>query len=130
MNDRELIIQLSQAVEGLFWLSESDYPFETVYLENVNNIEDTLLQLTDSNAKTKIEIKEVDSFFNRVTKEDNWDEAELDECKRYQALVKLLKTQLQDIKVYRVGEWEIKVYILGKTESGSVAGLSTMVVET
>ncbi len=130
MNDRELIIQLSQAVEGLFWLSESDYPFETVYLENVNNIEDTLLQLTDSNAKTKIEIKEVDSFFNRVTKEDNWDEAELDECKRYQALVKLLKTQLQDIKVYRVGECEIKVYILGKTESGSVAGLSTMVVET
>ena len=130
MNDRELIIQLSQAVEGLFWLSESDYPFETVYLENVNNIEDTLLQLTDSNAKTKIEIKEVDSFFNRVTKEDNWDEAELDECKRYQALVKFLKTQLQDIKVYRVGEWEIKVYILGKTESGSVAGLSTMVVET
>ncbi len=130
MKDHELITQLSQAVEGLLWLSESDYPFETVYLENVDNIETKLLELTNSNAKTKIEIRDIDCFFHRVTQEDNWDEDELEECKRYQALVKLLKTQLQDIKVYRVGEWEIQVYILGKTESGNVAGLSTMVVET
>ena len=130
MKDKELITKLSQAVEGLLWLSESDYPFETIYLENVDNIETKLLELTNSNAKTKIEIRDIDRFFHRVTQEDNWDEDELEECKRYQALVKLLKTQLQDIKVYRVGEWEIQVYILGKTESGNVAGLSTMVVET
>ncbi len=130
MKDRELIIQLSQAVEGLLWLSESDYPWETVYIENVDNIETKLLELTHSNSATKIEIRELGSFFNRVTQAKDGDEEELQESRRYQALVDLLKTHLRDIKVYRVGECEIKVYILGKTELGKVAGLSTMVVET
>ena len=52
------------------------------------------------------------------------------ECKRYQALVNLLKTHLTDIKVYRVGEVEVNCYILGQTESGNIAGLSTISVET
>ena len=130
MKDRELIIQLSQAVEGLLWLSESDYPWETVYIENVDHLETKLLELTHNNSATKIEIKELNSFFNRVTQAKDGDEEELQESRRYQALVDLLKTHLRDIKVYRVGECEIKVYILGKTELGKVAGLSTMVVET
>ncbi len=130
MKDRELIIQLSQAVEGLLWLSESDYPWETVYIENVDHLETKLLELTHNNSATKIEIKELNSFFNRVTQVKDGDEEELQESRRYQALVDLLKTHLRDIKVYRVGECEIKVYILGKTELGKVAGLSTMVVET
>ncbi|MGK7935180.1 MAG: nuclease A inhibitor family protein [Xenococcaceae cyanobacterium] len=130
MKDRELMIQLSQAVEGLLWLSESDYPWETVYIENVDRIETKLLELTPSNSVTKIEIRELDNFFKRVTQAKDEDEEELQESRRYQALVDLLKTHLRDIKVYRVGECEIKVYILGKTELGKVAGLSTMVVET
>ena len=130
MKDRELIIQLSQAVEGLLWLSESDYPWETVYIENVDHLETKLLELTHNNSATKIEIKELNSFFNRVTQAKDGDEEELQESRRYQALVDLLKTHLRDIKVYRVGECEIKVYILGKTKLGNVVGLSTMVVET
>ena len=130
MKDRELIAQLSQAIKGLLWMSESDYPFATVYLENVANIQTKLIELTNSNPISKIEIRTIDSFFDRVIKQDNWDEEELEECKRYQALVKLLKTHLQNLQVYRVGECEIKVYILGKTALGNIAGLSTMVVET
>ncbi len=52
------------------------------------------------------------------------------ECKRYQRLVKLLQTHLTDLKVYRLGEVEIDVYVLGKTESGAIAGLATISVET
>ena len=130
MKDRELMIQLSEAVEGLLWLSESDYLWETVYMENVDNIEKKLLKLTHSNSPTKIEIRELGSFFKRVTQVKDGDEEELQESRRYQTLVDLLKTHLRDIKVYRVGECEIKVYILGTTELGNVVGLSTMVVET
>ena len=36
----------------------------------------------------------------------------------------------QDIKVYLLGKTEIYVYILGKTGSGSIAGLSTKVIKT
>lgn len=131
MNDQELINQLQQASEGLLWLSESDYPFEVICWEKVDDIEAKLLELTDSNSETTIEVKELESFFKRVTEEKDWyEEEEMAECKRYQELVKLLKTHLADIKVYRVGEIEVNCYILGKTESGAIAGLSTISVET
>ncbi len=128
---KELIDRLSQAAEGLLWLSESDYPFETVCIENVDNIKSKLLELTKCNSETTIEVKELDEFFDRVTEEKDWyNSEEMAECKRYQALVNLLETHLSDIKVYRIGSCEIKVYILGKTESGAIAGLSTISVET
>ncbi len=131
MTDSELINQLNQTSEGLLWLSESDYPFETVYWENVDDINAKLLELTDCTPERKIEVRELDSLFKRVTEEKDWyDDKEMAECKRYQTLVNLLKTHLSDIKVYRVGETEINVYILGKTKSGALAGLSTISVET
>ncbi|MGK7950260.1 MAG: nuclease A inhibitor family protein [Xenococcaceae cyanobacterium] len=78
-----------------------------------------------------MEVRELDRFFARVTEEKDWyEEEEIAECKRYRELVKLLKTHLTDIKVYRVGEVEVNCYVLGQTESGSIAGLSTMMVET
>ena len=139
MNNTELIDQLKQASDGLLWLSESDYPFEVIYWENVDDIKSKLLELTDCTSETKIEVRELDSFFKRATEEKEWyEEEEMKECKRYRELVKLLKTHLTDIKVYRVGSCEINCYILGKTKSGAIgeagtaaiAGLSTISVET
>ena len=131
MTDGRLINQINQASEGLLWLSESDYPFETVYWENVDDINAKLIELTDCTPETKIEVRELDSFFKRVTEEKDWyEDEEIAECKRYQALVNLLQTHLTDIKVYRVGQTEVDVYIVGRTESGNLAGLSTKVVET
>ncbi|GAB4242505.1 MAG: nuclease A inhibitor family protein [Stanieria sp.] len=132
MKDSELINHLKQASEGLLWLSESDYPFETVYWENLNCLDSSkLLQITGHDLSTKVEVRELDQFFQQATEAQDWYNAqELAECQRYQALVNLLQTHLKQIKVYRVGQVEIDVYILGKTESGSIAGLSTKVVET
>lgn len=131
MNDQELIEQLSQASEGLLWSSESDYPFETVCLKKVDDINAKLLELTGCNIDTKIEVREFDKFFSSATTERDWyEEEEMTQCKRYRALVDLLSTHLTDIRVYRVGEVEVNCYILGQTESGAIAGLSTISVET
>ncbi|MDY6897934.1 MAG: nuclease A inhibitor family protein [Cyanobacteriota bacterium] len=131
MNDNELIERLKQKSDGLLWQSESDYPFEVIYWSNVDNINARLLQLTDCTLETTIEVRELDKFFSQATAESDWyNDEEMAECKRYRELVNLLKTHLTDIKVYRVGETEINYYILGKTESGSIAGLSTISIET
>ena len=131
MNDQELINQLSQASAGLLWTSESDYPFDTVYLDHVNDLRSKLLELTDCDSESRIEIREFARFFQRVTDEEDCDdEEEMAECKRYQALVKLLQTHLTDIKIYRVGSCEVHIYILGKTEKNAIAGLSTISIET
>ncbi len=131
MNDNELIDRLKQASQGLLWQSESDYPFKTVYWENVNDISSKVLQVTNCTPETTIEVRELDKFFSQATAEEDWyNDEEIAECKRYRELVKLLKTNLKDIKVYRVGEVEVNCYILGKTEQLAIAGLSTIAVET
>ena len=131
MNDQELIDRLSQASDNLLWQSESDYPLETVYIENVTEVKSRLLQITNCTPETKIKVEELDSFFKRATEEKDWyNEEEMLICQRYRDLAKLLKTHLTDIKVYRVGEIEVNCYIVGKTESGAIAGLSTISVET
>jgi hypothetical protein len=48
---------------------------------------------------------------------------------RFQELVETLKTTLDDVKVFRVGETRIDVYVVGKSKGG-YAGLKTLVVET
>lgn len=131
MNEQELINQLSQASEGLLWQSESDYPFQTVEMKDVGDIKSKLLELTDCPADTAVEVKKLDSFFSQATQEKDWyNDEEMLMCKRYQALVNLLKTHFTNIKVYRVGETCVNCYILGKTKSGAIAGLSTISVET
>ncbi len=131
MNKTELIARLKSASKGLLWLSELDYPFEVIYWENVDNIEEKLLEATNSVGHTMLQVKELDNFFSTATEEEDWfNDEEMTECRRYQELVKLLKTHLTDIKVYRVGEVEVNCYILGQTESGAIAGLSTISVET
>ena len=132
MDDREIIQQLQQASQGLLWLSESDYPFEIVYWQEKNLIiEEKLIQNSNNNSDKTIETITLESFLKSATRERDWhDRAEKEEVSRYQTLVKLLQEKLTDVKVYRVGEIEIDVYILGKTESGAICGLSTKVVET
>ena len=131
MKDSELINQLNQASQGLLWLSESDYPFQTLYWENVDEIKAKLVELTKGTPEAKIAVREVDSFFKRAIEIKDWykDEKKA-ECRRYQALVALLTNHLTNLKVYRVGEIEIDIYIVGRTKSGNLAGLSTKVVET
>ena len=38
-------------------------------------------------------------------------------------------TELENVRLYRVGEIEIEIYLLGKDSSGKVCGLQTLSVE-
>jgi hypothetical protein len=63
--------------------------------------------------------------------EPDWKGAEeLAIARRYQALLRLLKENLNDLKVYRVGRINIAVYIIGRSKAGNWLGISTRVVET
>jgi GTPase len=50
--------------------------------------------------------------------------------KRFQNLVSVLKQNLSQLQVYRVGNTNINAYIVGVTDGGEWAGLSTKLVET
>ena len=73
----------------------------------------------------------VDEFLARATQEeDGYDEEELEMVQRFQTRVSLLKQNLSQLQVYRVGNINIDAYIVGMTTTGDGTGLSTKLVET
>jgi len=72
----------------------------------------------------------VDDFFARATQEDWHDEEEREMMQRFQNRVSVLKQNLWQLQVYRVGNTNIDAYIVGVTPSGDWTGLSTKLVET
>ncbi|QLE58919.1 nuclease A inhibitor family protein [Nostoc sp. TCL26-01] len=130
----EITEKLKQAANGLLMMSESEYPF-AVFLwskqaqEPLTN--QKLLQLTGHPQDKSVEEVELDYLFRNCAVEKEWhDEIQKQNVQKFQSLVKTLKDNLMDIRVYRIGMINIDVYILGKTPSGDLAGVSTKVVET
>ena len=130
--DRELIAQLESACQNLFWFSEAEYPLRVFYWQDLSNCDEyTLLKRHNYPAGTKIAVKKLPDFFDSATKSEPWhNETEQIEVKRYQALVDLIAKNLSDIRVYLLGDIEIDVYVLGKTEHQAIAGLTTKIVQT
>jgi hypothetical protein len=133
-SNSELINTLKKASDGLLCMSEADYPFEVFLWEALGRealTPEKLLHHINHPKDISVEVENLDYFFEIATQEQNWhDSEEKETIKKYQNLVKTLKDNLTDIKVYRVGTVNIDVYIVGKTPSGGLAGLSTKLIET
>ncbi|MBD2730392.1 nuclease A inhibitor family protein [Nostoc sp. FACHB-892] len=130
----EITEKLKQASDSLLMMSESEYPFEAFLWSNQAQEPMTaqkLLQLTGHSLETSVEEVELDYLFHNCAQEKEWhDEIQKQNVQKYQSLAKTLKDNLIDIQVYRIGTISIDVYIVGKTSSGDLAGISTKVVET
>jgi Nuclease A inhibitor-like protein len=127
----EIIDRLKQATTDLLWSSESDYPFEVVSWEL--GIELTPTDLFSNIYDTDLAIESItltDLFEPVLTIEDWYEDAEVDLVDRYTNLLDLINTNLSEVQVFRVGEVEIDIYIIGKTPTGDIIGLKTRSVET
>jgi hypothetical protein len=127
-----LVAQLKQASNGLLFGSETDAPFEVVSWYAQGELTPAkLLQLTNYPPNTSVELRTVDDFFAIATAEEDWhDQEERETVKRFQNLVSVLKQNLSQLQVYRVGNTNIDAYIVGVTDGGEWGGLSTKMVET
>jgi hypothetical protein len=121
---------LAQASQGLLMPSESDYPFEVFVWEDVELTPQKILELTNYPPATSIEEVELDYFFRNVATEKDWhDKIQKENVAKFQNLVQVIKDNLAELRVYRIGTIDVNVYIVGKTNDG-VAGLATKVIET
>lgn len=133
ISDSELINTLQKASQGLLWMSESEAPLEVIDWQDHNSVplENHILNLTQHSEDAPIETIEFEEFFQYPTQIQDWFGAEeTASAQQYQQLADLLKAHLQNLKVYRVGEVTIDIYILGVTENGNIIGLTTKAVET
>jgi hypothetical protein len=132
MTDEELFGALQEATADLLYMSESDYPIEVVRLGGSEQLSpEYLRKVAGVDSSVGVVETTVEEFFRVPAGEQEWKgEAQLLEARRYQRLRKLLEETLTGIKVYRVGEINIGVYVVGRSCEGSWLGVSTRVVET
>jgi histidine triad (HIT) family protein len=124
--------RLSKLTEGLFFMSESDAPLTSVSLDasagDLTNEE--LLKLVGEPAGTPVETQELTLFLRNHTA----DKGILNDvalANRFKALQMFMKQELQDTKVYRIGNGPtIQAYALGRTDDGKLAGFKTALTET
>jgi hypothetical protein len=130
--DEQILKELERGITGLSFMSESDYPFEVVRLDSAQEITTPYLRgLANQGADAPVEVESLEEFFGPAASEADWKgAAELKTARSCQALMRLLKDNLEDVKVYKVGRINIPVYIIGRSPAGSWLGLSTRVVET
>lgn len=130
-DDGQLIEELRESTRGLLFMSESDYPFEVFVWGNAEPTREFLRGLACADSSAAVETRDAREFFRASASEPEWKgEDELAAARRFQALLRLLETSLTDLKVYRVGAIDIKVYVAGRAPSGNYLGVSTRVVET
>lgn len=130
--DEELFGALQEATEGLLFMSESDYPFEVIRWDGSEQLSpEYLRRKAGANSSAKVEESTLEEFFRVPAGEQEWkNDAQLAEARKYQRLRHLLEESLNDIKVYRVGEINIQVFVVGKSDEGNWLGVSTRAVET
>jgi len=138
-SDEQVCGGLEEATRGLLFMSESDYPFEVVRWEGIEEVTPEYLRrvagqdatAAAAGAAAPVEERTVAEFFRVAAGEQEWKgEADIALAKRYQSLVRLLEENLTDVKVYRVGEINIGVYVVGRSAEGNWLGVSTQLVET
>jgi hypothetical protein len=113
-----IIALLTAATADLFWTSETDAPFEVMMWKDLKPIEPIVTQ-------------SIDDFFQPAITPQDWHGKEGQAIvARYEALIATLKENLREIRVDRVGEVEITIYIIGKTSDGTWIALKTSAVET
>lgn len=124
--------ELKKAVEGLYYISETDaeiLPFAGEKAESVTKEE--ILRQTKNAPDAQVEERNFDEIFARLTKIQDWFGAEEKAtAAKFAALRDLLQKNLKDLKVFKIGSIQIDIYIVGLDAAGNLAGIRTKAVET
>src|SRR5690348_3064332 len=122
--------RFDQLSEGLLFMSETDAPLTYYELDPERSrrwppsTAAECLQLIGEDPATQVEELAPEKFFRdlRPGNEDREDQIA--------ALQKAMTEELKNLYGFRVGEIQINIFVLGIDDSGKVAGLRTLSVET
>jgi len=122
--------RFDQLAEGLLFMSETDAPLTYYELSPEKSQEwppsngGQFLQLIGEDPEAPVEKLAPEKFFRdlRPGNEDREDQVA--------ALQKAMTGELRNLEGFRVGEIQINIFVLGTANSGRVAGLRTLSVET
>lgn len=120
---------LESAVNGLQMMSESEYPFEYFSTEDTAINEALALKITGKPEGTLVTTTTLDNLLRNMTNAAQGTVSP-QQAGQYQQMAAVLKDTLQSLTVYRVGEVQLDVLIIGLTKERTVAGMHTKLIET
>jgi hypothetical protein len=124
---------IQTAIHGLLYTSETDSPFTLMHWRSS---EPTLtsavfLKLIDESPGAQVEEIGLEEFFRGLTQDQDWhDEVAKQFVQKYRNLLIVLKQNLAELKVFRIGKVQIDIYVVGREANGDWAGIKTTAVET
>lgn len=135
--DPESLVQkIAAAVADLVWVSETDAPFDVVRWSDSFGestqvpSQEQVLQQVQLPPETPVEMIDLETFLAPTAPQPWHSEAEQAIAVRFQTLGNLLHETLEEIQVFRCGEIELEIYIVGHTPKGHWIALHTSAVET
>jgi Nuclease A inhibitor-like protein len=128
----EFAERVKKLSENLYYISETDaevLPFAGEKAEAVTKEE--ILRQTNNAADTPVEERGFAEIFARLTKIQDWHgDEEMETARRFGRLKEFLEQNLKDLKVFKVGRIQLKIYFVGLDAEGRLAGIQTEAVET
>jgi Nuclease A inhibitor-like protein len=128
------IAQIATAVQNLFWMSETEAPFDVLHWSDISPdglTPDALLTRAQLPPETPIESLSLNDFLAPVIQSQPWhSEQEAQSIEQLEVLRTLLVQTLTQIQVYRCGIVEIEIYVVGQGPDSSWLALHTTAVET
>jgi len=121
---------LQTLTNGLLFIGESEFPFQVIHLPNTTTIESFIE--TDSKEKIINAFVDANHFFKRYIERltSSGDEIMMADIPKYQALDKFLKTEFNEVKLYKVGKIKVAIYIVCKHLNQDMYILKTYAIET
>lgn len=120
--------ELEEASSGLYFLSESESPFDPFTLPpGTKDIQRALVSLSGATGGNAVEQVAVDHFFRNHTRPDG---VQPETAPRFNALVARLQKSLRGVQVYRIGTGQVTAFIGGQLQDGTFCGLRTKLIET
>ena len=128
--------RLEAAADGLVFSSEGDHPFHFVEIDAGADrwpaSAAAFAAIIGAGRGEQVEEIELQEFLARhVERVDPLDSAAQALRPRYDALRQTLRAELEDLRVFRVGQVRVRCYAVGvDPASGRVVGLETLAIET
>ncbi len=127
-----VVSALRQATQGLLFPSEKDAPFKVVTLAGDGDVSRAnIAQLTGQPIDVPVAEEKFERLFGELCQEQKWHgEAEKTNVKKFQHLRDIIKGQLTHVQVFKIGQAQLKVFIVGKTPKNHWVALETEALET
>jgi hypothetical protein len=122
--------QIEEIAKDLYYISETDSEIFSFTGERAEDVSagEILKQIGRSDP---VEERNFEDFFNRLTQMQEWfGDEETRAANQFSELKEFLTNNLRDIKVFKIGEIEVDIYIVGLDKENILKGVWTKAVET